>query len=91
MNAVKRYFGYLRPPGRRTRDRVKMVLASDYDALLADLKKLGDPLALERMMEERDRYKAALRRIYFLDHNEREWKSVEEVKAFARAVLKEQP
>ena len=32
---------------------------------------------------ERDVLRAALRQIYFLDHNEREWESVQEVKLFA--------
>ena len=87
MSDAKRYDGVqaLREDGGL------YVLATDYDALLADLKKLGDPLALERLMQERDRYKAALRRIWFLDHNERDWESVEEVKTFARAALEAKP
>lgn len=37
----------------------------------------------ERAEAERDALRAALRQIYFLDHNEREWESVQEVKLFA--------
>jgi hypothetical protein len=37
-------------------------LQSAYDALLADLKQLGDPLALERLMQDAERYRRANRR-----------------------------
>lgn len=37
----------------------------------------------ERAEAEIEALRAALRQIYFLDHNEREWESVQEVKLFA--------
>ena len=56
-------------------DGVQLVAASDYDALAARLAKA----------------EAALRQIWFLDHNERDWESIDEIKAFARAALADEP
>ena len=43
---------------------------------------------IERLKAERDGLRAALRQIWFLDHNERDWESVDEIKAFAKDTLK---
>ena len=53
----------------------EFVLAIEYDILSARLAKA----------------EAALRRIWFLDHNERDWESIDEIKAFARAALADEP
>ncbi len=39
------------------------------------------------IVRSRDALVGALRQIFFLDHNEREWESVGEIKAFARKAL----
>jgi tRNA C32,U32 (ribose-2'-O)-methylase TrmJ len=45
------------------------------------------PATIGQLAERCGRLEAALRRIYFLDHNEREWESVDEIKQFARRTL----
>ena len=56
---------------------------------MSDVKRWHVPYdaAIAAKDAEIERLRAALRRIYFLDHNEREWESVDEIKQFARAAL----
>jgi hypothetical protein len=60
-------------------------LVAKFRMLAAERDDMLDKLIAERT--RRAALRAALRRIYFLDHNEREWESVDEIKQFARAAL----
>lgn len=78
------------PPQMHMMGQVTCAQAADEIERLrtvnAELRDTRDGAAI-RCSEEITRLRAALRQIHFLDHNEREWESVEEVKAFARAAL----
>ena len=53
----------------------------------AEIREARLRIEINRLQAELDALRAALHQIGFLDHNEREWESIAEVKAFALAAL----